>query len=67
MTAEMVGLENGQFIGRAGYLSDIPHNLVVVPPSREFRFSWPPCPVPVPAAPVVPVEDVLGAFGCRAQ
>ena len=40
------------------------HKVIRLPDSVAGRG---PRPVPVPAAPVVPVEDVLGAFGCRAQ
>ena len=33
----------------------------------EFRFPGPACPVPVPAAPAIPVEDVPGAFRSNVQ
>ena len=60
-----VGLEHGLVVRSAGHVPDVPDDLLVVPAGREFRFPGPACPVPVPATPAVPVEDVPGAFTAR--
>jgi hypothetical protein len=62
-----VGLEHGRVVRSAGHVPDVPDDLLIVPAGREFRFPGPACPVPVPATPAVPVEDVPGAFGCNVQ
>jgi hypothetical protein len=62
-----VGLEHGRVVWAACHAKDVPDDLLVVPAGREFRFAGPACPVPVPAAPPIPVEDVLGAFGRNMQ
>jgi hypothetical protein len=58
----LVSLQNRPSIGETGHIHDLTDDSLIVPVRRELRLPGSACPVPVPATPAIPVEDVRGAF-----
>jgi hypothetical protein len=59
----VISLQYRPCIGETGHIHDLADDPLIVPIRRKLSLAGPACPVAVPAAPAVPVEDVRGAFG----